>query len=59
MKRFPVVPDGTFTPEITTGTADPVVIVASGKLKGLAVMVMPFTLVTLTVEGPPTGSARL
>jgi hypothetical protein len=26
-----------------------------GKLKGMALMVMPFTLVTLTVEGPPTG----
>ena len=48
-------PDGTFTPEITTGTAVPMVMVESGKLKGLALIVVLLTLVTLTAEGLANG----
>ena len=46
-------PDGTFTPEMTTGTAVPVAIVASGKLNGLALTAMLLTLVTLITDAGP------
>jgi hypothetical protein len=59
MYRLPVVPGGMKVPDIVIGTAEAVVIVVSGNVKGLALIAVPLILVTLTPEAPPTGRARL
>ena len=40
---------------ITTGTAEPVLIVVSGKLKGLALIVTPLILATVITGGGAVG----
>lgn len=51
-------PGGILTPETTIGTAEAVLMVMSGKAKGLALIALPLMLVTLRVEAPRQREAR-
>jgi hypothetical protein len=55
---FPVVLGGMKVPDITTDTAELVLIDVSGKVNGFALMVTPFTLDTVRLGEPPVGRAR-